>query len=29
PHPAHQAFGQVLRPHLDKVLVFDYWAKGT
>ena len=26
PHPAHQAFGQVLRPHLDKVLVFDYWA---
>ena len=27
PHPAHQAFGQVLRPHLDKVLVFDYWAR--
>ena len=26
PHPAHQAFGQVLRPHVDKVLVFDYWA---
>lgn len=26
PHPAHKAFGQVLRPHLDKVLVFDYWA---
>ncbi|GAB4420104.1 MAG: Dabb family protein [Bacteroidia bacterium] len=27
PHPAHKAFGQVLRPHLDKVLVVDYWAK--
>ncbi len=24
PHPAHKAFGQVLRPHLDKVLVVDY-----
>ena len=27
PHPAHKEFGGVLRPHLDKVLVFDYWAK--
>jgi hypothetical protein len=27
PHPAHKEFGSVLRPHLDKVLVFDYWAK--
>jgi hypothetical protein len=26
PHPAHMAFGDVLRPILDKVLVFDYWA---
>lgn len=27
PHPAHQAFVEVLEPHLDKVLVLDYWAK--
>lgn len=27
PHPAHQAFVEVLKPHLDKVLVIDYWAK--
>ena len=26
PHPDHQAFGKVLGPHLDKVLVVDYWA---
>jgi hypothetical protein len=26
PHPAHQAFVAVLKPHLDKVLVVDYWA---
>jgi hypothetical protein len=26
PHPAHKAFGAALRPHLDKVLVLDYWA---
>ena len=26
PHPAHKAFGAVLTPHLDKVLVLDYWA---
>ncbi len=25
PHPAHQAFVEVLSPHLDKVLVVDYW----
>ncbi|MDB6118737.1 MAG: Stress responsive alpha-beta barrel protein [Verrucomicrobiaceae bacterium] len=24
PHPAHDAFKAVLRPHLDKVLVVDY-----
>ncbi|HXF60142.1 MAG TPA: Dabb family protein [Caldilineaceae bacterium] len=27
PHPAHQAFGAKLRPHLEKVLVIDYWAE--
>ncbi|MEO5684295.1 MAG: Dabb family protein [Chitinophagaceae bacterium] len=27
PHPDHAAFGKVLGPHLDKVLVLDYWAK--
>ncbi|MEM1094223.1 MAG: Dabb family protein [Bacteroidota bacterium] len=27
PHPDHQAFVGVLRPHLDKVLVIDYWTK--
>jgi hypothetical protein len=26
PHPAHKAFVEVLKPHLDKVLVIDYWA---
>jgi len=26
PHPAHKAFGSVLGPYLDKVLVIDYWA---
>ena len=26
PHPAHRAFGQLLRPHLANVLVLDYWA---
>ena len=27
PHPAHTAFGGVVRPHVEKVLVFDYWSK--
>ena len=27
PHPAHQAFVEVLKPHLEEVLVLDYWAK--
>jgi hypothetical protein len=27
PHPAHKAFGNVLRPYLDKVLVIDFVAK--
>ena len=26
PHPIHKAFVDVLTPHLDKVLVIDYWA---
>ena len=25
PHPAHLAFVEVLKPHLDDVLVMDYW----
>ncbi len=24
PHPEHAAFGRLVRPHVDKVLVFDY-----
>jgi hypothetical protein len=27
PHPDHKAFGSVLGPHLDDVLVLDYWTK--
>ena len=27
PHPAHKAFVEVLKPHLEKVLVFDYWTE--
>lgn len=27
PHPDHKAFGEVLRPVLDKVLVIDYEAR--
>ena len=26
-HPDHQAFVEVLKPHLDKVTVIDYWLK--
>jgi hypothetical protein len=26
PHPEHKAFGDVLRPHMDKVFVLDYWG---
>ncbi len=26
-HPDHQKFVDILRPHLDKVTVLDYWAK--
>ena len=27
PHPAHKAFGKMLGPHIEKVLVIDYVAK--
>ena len=27
PHPDHKAFGDILGPHLDDVLVVDYWTK--
>jgi hypothetical protein len=27
PHPAHKEFGAILGPHLDDVLVIDYWVK--
>jgi hypothetical protein len=26
PHPKHKEFVGVLKPHLDKVQVIDYWA---
>ena len=26
PHPAHKAFGELAQPHIDKVLVVDYWT---
>ncbi len=27
PHPSHKAFGEVLEPILDDVLVIDYWTE--
>lgn len=27
PHPEHKKFVEVLEPHLEDVLVVDYWAK--
>ncbi|MDX1363113.1 MAG: Dabb family protein [Arenibacter latericius] len=27
PHPDHKAFGAIITPHLDDVVVVDYWAK--
>lgn len=27
PHPAHQEFVDLVGPHVDDVLVVDYWAK--
>ncbi len=29
PHPAHKAFVEVLKPHLEKVVVIDYWTTPT
>jgi hypothetical protein len=26
PHPAHQAFVELIQPHLKQVLVVDYWT---
>jgi hypothetical protein len=26
-HPDHKAFGDVLKPYLDKVTVLDYWSQ--
>ncbi len=26
PHPKHKEFIEILKPHLDKVQVVDYWA---
>jgi Stress responsive A/B Barrel Domain len=26
-HPDHQAFVEILKPHLDKVTVLDYWTE--
>ncbi|MGF1636444.1 MAG: Dabb family protein [Cyclobacteriaceae bacterium] len=26
PHPDHEAFVEIARPHFDKVLVVDYWT---
>lgn len=26
-HPEHKAFVEVLKPHLDKITVIDYWTK--
>lgn len=28
PHPGHKAFGDVLKPVIDKVMVMDYWTRG-
>jgi hypothetical protein len=27
PHPAHRAFGELLRPYKERVLVLDYWTQ--
>lgn len=27
PHPDHKAFGSIVGPQLDKVLVVDYWTR--
>ena len=28
PHPDHAAFGKIVGPHLEKVLVVDFWPQG-
>jgi hypothetical protein len=27
PHPEHQAFIELMKPHMEKVLVLDYWTR--
>ena len=27
PHQAHKAFGAIVKPYIDKVVVVDYWVK--
>ena len=27
PHPAHEKFVELIKPHLENVLVFDYWQR--
>ena len=27
PHPDHKAFGTLIRPHVENVLVLDYWTQ--
>lgn len=27
PHPAHKAFGALISPHKEQVLVLDYWSQ--
>lgn len=27
PHPAHKEFGKILKPHIEKILVVDYWTR--
>lgn len=27
PHPDHKAFGTLIRPHIENVLVIDYWTQ--
>ena len=29
PHPAHAAFGRVLGPVMEDVMVIDFWGKGS
>ena len=29
PHPEHKNFGSIIAPHVEKVLVLDYWARSS